>query len=466
MKTRILLITLLSSVALLGCASAQSHVQQEPILPTLTIPSPEIEAAPPITQIITTDRVLALTFNGVGDVAEMAQLLDLLDQLNIKATFFIQGAKIVQEPELIQELVMRGHSIQNNTLNYVLIEDLNYEQAYRELALSNRLFEQHFHLYPAFTRSRSNNSSEPFLLAAAQLNMNVVQATMNLPEKETDSAIEIAEYVSHNASRGGIISLNSALIEELTKTVKLINDEVEKLEYRLVSLEEAMVNQYTLHNKHETNQLQMNLNFQAIEPKFITTFETEEKYISLTIDDWASDQTISQVLDILDHYSIKATFFLIGSGVEKQPQLARAIRERGHEIASHTYYHQIVTEMEPNELQDDLIRTDEILTQALREKPANYFRPPTGEIDETSAQVISAAGVDYIVLVDVASWDWNLTISADEVFQRIVNNIEPGGIITMHILDNSHTLEVLPRAVEYLLAEGYQFKTIGEMLAE
>lgn len=128
--------------------------------------------------------------------------------------------------------------------------------------------------------------------------------------------------------------------------------------------------------------------------------------------------------------------------IHHSPALARLISERGHEVASHSYDYKVITEMEIKDLKENIIKSDIVLTDALQEWPLNYFRPAQGFINEQTAQVITSLGVDYIILYDVASLDWDLSRKTEEIYGRVISQTERGSIITMHILDESHTIKV------------------------
>ncbi|MFC7364086.1 polysaccharide deacetylase family protein [Bhargavaea changchunensis] len=216
----------------------------------------------------------------------------------------------------------------------------------------------------------------------------------------------------------------------------------------------------------EFNHLEFNEDYQEADPKIIERFPAEGKTIALTFDDWASDETVSEVLSILREYGVHSTFFLIGEGVERNPQLARIILENGHEIANHSYTHPELPGLSIREIQEQVIRTDEVLTEAIGQAPANYVRPPRGKLDHETAQKVTAAGVDYIIQVGVSSDDWNPALTDQEVCERVMDGVQPGSIITMHILDNAHTVRVLPEILDWLIAQGYEFRTVGEMISE
>ncbi|WP_052345742.1 polysaccharide deacetylase family protein [Paucisalibacillus sp. EB02] len=466
MKQLKLIVIGLLIVVLSGCIGEKEAHQTTSVTPEITIPAKEVASKQAMNQIYTTEKKMALTFNGMADKETMIDLLNELDRFGIKATFFLPGMRVAEEPELASEILDRGHMIQNNTLNHVLPDKLDYESAYVELYLANKVFQEHLDIVPEYVRSRSGDSSLSLEEASAQLGMRVVSNTINPRDSQMQSAEEIATYIKRFSTRGAIIQLNTYTNPEVIRAIELIYEDAVASGYTLTTLEEVKLGNYLVEDTINTNNLVVNRAYEDTEPVIIEKFSTTKKEIALTFDDWASDETISAVLDILNDYQIQSTFFLIGNGVEKNPQLARLIVEQGHEVASHSYNHKVVVSMNPEELQEDLVKNDEILSYALQEKPLNMFRPAQGIMDDETANVITATGVEYIVLYDVASLDWNLSLTEEEVFNRVIEKTGPGSIINMHILDESHTVQLLPKIIEHLQQQGYVFRKISEMISD
>ncbi len=88
--------------------------------------------------VYTTKRELALTFNGMADSKKMKQLLDALDKQQIKATFFLPGMRVAEEPNLAKEIAARGHEVENNTLNLLDLSKLPYDKISSEIKLTVR----------------------------------------------------------------------------------------------------------------------------------------------------------------------------------------------------------------------------------------------------------------------------------------------------------------------------------------
>lgn len=461
-RTKLLMVWCFVLFILFACSSNKEEVTIEPITPNIDIPSKPEKRNKPISQIMTTEKKIALTFNGLAEETVMLDILNELDRLNIKATFFLDGMRVAEDPEIAQEVLDRGHTIQNNTLNHVLPDDLDYEEAYVELFLANKVIKEQLNIDTKYVRSRSGDSSKALEQAATTLGMDVITYTINVKDSDMKSAKEIADYVSRFATRGAIIELNTYINPEVIPSLKLIEKKLNEQGYSLTTLEDLQNDSYVENKEVKTNQLSVNK--KKRKPNIIEQFETDEQEIVLTFSGWTDERTIDQVLHILDEYDVKATFFLVGKGIKSTPGLVRLISDYGHEVASNSYYYKQIPKMKSKKLQDDLIKNDKLLTRVLQEKPLNYFRPAHGKIDSKSAEIVANLGVDYIVLYDINSLDWDLSRSEDDVFNNIVNQIKGGSIINMHMIDDSHTVQVLPRIIKQLQQDGYSFRTVSEMI--
>ncbi|MGG2072542.1 polysaccharide deacetylase family protein [Lysinibacillus irui] len=413
---------------------------------------------------------VSLTFNGLADNDTMKLLLTKLDESNMKATFFLDGMRVAQDPELVKDILKRGHEVQNGTLTFPDVSTLNYEQTYEEIMLTNQIFEEHLGYTPKFVRSRSGDVTDNMRLAAKALDMKaVIGLSINPLDRKMQSAQELINYISKYIDRGSIIHLNTYINPAIIDAIPLLAQLAKEREYTITTLSDLLDERYLTKSVEEIagyDAVSPNLNYEQVQPKLYYRKETTKKEIAITFDDWAHEKRVKEVLDVLRKYNIKSTFFLIGSGVEKNPQLAKMIVEEGHEVASHSYYHLDVTKMTPEDLQADLVKAHQALTYALQEPPLLYFRPAQGIMDERTAKIITAAGIKTIAMYDIASFDWNLDYSAQDIYDRVISRVAPGKVIVMHILDGTNTVEALPLIIEKLLEDGYSFSKMSTWIEE
>ncbi|MCQ6563034.1 polysaccharide deacetylase family protein [Paenibacillus mendelii] len=472
-RSSILVVIVLIAVFLPGCGLfGDSHnsagngdkqtVEEQPIVRF------EGEPSKAVSSVFTTSRELSLTFNGMGDDKTMKQLLDELDRYQIKATFFLPGMRVAEEPEIAKEILSRGHEIANNTLNRLDMTKLSYEEIYKEIQVSNEIIEKETGIRPQYIRTRSGDYNENVRLAAAQAGMQaVVSYSLNLQAWHLDSKEDVGEYVRSYVTRGGIIALNTEGNSQAVDTIPLIAEAAADVKYKLVPLSKLLekgMERKPLESIAGYDTAKINLNYKDAKYKAVDRGNPNSKEIALTFDDWGYDFTVTKILDLLDVYKVKSTFFLRANGVEKNPNLAKAIAEAGHDVANHTYSHPVITKLTPEQLQEEVVKAHQIITEAIQQKPTMLFRPPTGEIDDTAAKVVAATGYTTIALYNVTALDWDVSHSADDIIRIITEKTENGSVILLHMLDHIHTLEALPTVIKELRAKGYTFVTMSDML--
>lgn len=181
------------------------------------------------------------------------------------------------------------------------------------------------------------------------------------------------------------------------------------------------------------------------------------KEVALTFDDAPSPFT-KEVLKILDNYGVSATFFLVGSQVEKSPEVARQIVAAGHEIGNHSFSHCWSSDDSVETLVEDIKRAEEAIYRATGQVPL-YFRPPGGMVNDKVKEACGQTGYG-ILLWWVDSRDWLLT--EEEILEKVKKEVKDGAIILFHNL--ATTVEILPQVIEDLRREGYKFVTISQLL--
>ncbi|MBA9087807.1 peptidoglycan/xylan/chitin deacetylase (PgdA/CDA1 family) [Fontibacillus solani] len=423
-----------------------------------------------ITYVYTARKELSLTFNGMGDKETMTKLLDELDKYGIKATFFLPGMRVAEEPDIANDIVARGHEIENNTLNQLDLTNLGYQQIYKEIKLSNEVIEKETGKRPKYVRSKSGDHSDDLLLITAQLGMKaVVSYNINPKDRDMKSAKEIGDYVKRYISRGGIITLNTDINPEVISSIQYIASAAKEIGYKLITLDELVENggvRKPLEQIPGYDASKSNNDYEKADYELIYKVNTRKRHIALTFDDFGSDKTVTKILDILAKHDVKVTFFLRAKGVEDNPNLARAMVAEGHEVANHTYAHSVSTTITPEELQEDVVKAHQVITEAIQEQPVMLFRPPTGVIDDERAKAVAAVGYPVIAMYDVTTLDWDISNTADDIVNKIMEKTENGSVILLHMLDDIHTIEALPRVLDGLEDKGFTFVKMSELIKE
>ena len=184
--------------------------------------------------------------------------------------------------------------------------------------------------------------------------------------------------------------------------------------------------------------------------------ENHEMKIALTFDDGPHPILTPKILDILEKYHIKATFFIVGENVKNYPDVVEQILNRGHEIGNHTYTHDCINRKE--------IEACEKVIYELTDYKTKLFRPPEGAINQTIKYISAGLGYD-IILWNIDTRDWDHTLPYD-ISQNVMKKIAAGSIILMHdyISFNSPTPEALELMIPRLLEMGYQFVVVSELI--
>lgn len=192
--------------------------------------------------------------------------------------------------------------------------------------------------------------------------------------------------------------------------------------------------------------------------------QVSQKRIVLTFDDGPHPKQTRQILDFLDKYQIKATFFVIGTNVRQYPDVLREVEKRGHEIGNHTNTHSHAARLDSNTLEQQILDCErEIFLQS--GVSAKLFRPPEGALNDQMRAIIRNLGYTN-VLWNLDTLDWAHT-PPEQIAEYVISNAKNGDIILMHdyIGYNSPTLEALELFVPELLEQGFTFVTVGELLA-
>lgn len=186
------------------------------------------------------------------------------------------------------------------------------------------------------------------------------------------------------------------------------------------------------------------------------TASTGGKLIALTFDDGPGAYT-NRLLDGLAQRGVKVTFFVQGKNAAAYPNTIKRIYDEGHQLASHTYDHPTLTSKTNSEIAWQLNRTAEILNKATGTTQSYVLRPPYGDCN---SRVLSAIGTPAIIWsVDPADWrDRN----ANTVCTRIVSGAFDGAIVLAHDI-HSTTVDGALKAIDQLLAKGYEFVTVNEL---
>ena len=188
--------------------------------------------------------------------------------------------------------------------------------------------------------------------------------------------------------------------------------------------------------------------------------EAEEnvKYVALTFDDGPSPRCTPRLLDGLQERGVRATFFVVGCQVVKDPDIVIRMAAEGHQIGNHSYDHQKLDKLSLQEAAEDMGKNNDLLCQLLGEGDY-WIRPPYGLLSEAELKEITVPVVGWSV--DTEDWKSKNT---GKILDVIYREISDGDIILLHDRYLS-SVEAALQAVDHLQQQGYQFVTVAELLA-
>jgi peptidoglycan-N-acetylglucosamine deacetylase len=200
----------------------------------------------------------------------------------------------------------------------------------------------------------------------------------------------------------------------------------------------------------------------TLEPGTYSSCHVDGPYIAMTFDDGPSPGTTTRLLDILKQRNIRVTFFMIGPNVVAHPEIARRVLAEGHEIGNHSWTHPQLSKLSDQRVTEEITKTQEAIKSASGFTPT-LLRPPYGAITRTQREWIEKRFGLSIILWSVDPFDWKRP-GAPVITQRILNGAQSGAIILSHDI-HQQTIDAMPATLDALLAKGYKFVTVSQLIA-
>ncbi len=188
--------------------------------------------------------------------------------------------------------------------------------------------------------------------------------------------------------------------------------------------------------------------------------DTEEKVLSISFDAAWGRANTEEILNILDRYDVKTTFFLVGFWAEKHPDLVAELVRRGHEIGNHSATHPHMASLTRAQIEQELQRCSD-LVQSITGTPTTLFRPPYGEYNDDVVRVSRQMGYECVQW-NVDSLDWK-NLGTENMIRQCTKSVNPGDIVLFHN-DSKYILEALPEILEYYTQAGYKIIPVSQLL--
>lgn len=502
-------------------------------------------------KVYTVQPSVGYSFYGVSNTTVLQDVLNKLNNQKIKATFFITEKDIRNNEKEIKEIVDNGHELQ-----IMLVEGSgnDYLSVAKSILNIKRYIKNNFNQDATLVRYPYEvQYSDEALEAISATGCKVIGQNLSVATTAVGKDGTI-EDVKNNIFNLGNIALHKGFIVyfrmdyyndntiignlvELIKKEKVdpigyVDQGVKHNGYSFAKLSELVTSEYVF-NYPLTNSEILPEVLNKIKKGYLENIEdpigyisnryigspfakyteslpgfeedeievldkvgrfTDDNTIFLTFDDWGSDIAINKLLYILDKYNVKATFFVRTNHIDDNPSLLRTIALAGHDIASHSDNHILlsnttdkkgvfaeITDKQAEAIQEDVILSYKKLQSIVGDiyvdgRPAlqAYFRPPTLAVSKKGLMSVFDSGFSYVISGDFTTQDYEAK-SAEELINKLKygivsgeNNeikITDGSILVMHMSDEAKfTAEALDTIIPYYLSQGYKFGRISDYL--
>lgn len=183
--------------------------------------------------------------------------------------------------------------------------------------------------------------------------------------------------------------------------------------------------------------------------------DINKKMIALTFDDGPNYNT-SKIIEILNKYNVRATFFVLGSKINHNEKIIKTMDEYGMEIGNHTYSHKLMTSMSNLDIIKEVEDTSDLIYNIVGKYP-NLVRPSYGSFNKKIKESINMP----IIIWNIDTLDWK-SHNSKKIVSRVMNKVSDGDIILMHDI-YSATVKAVDILVPKLISEGYQLVSVSEL---
>ena len=189
--------------------------------------------------------------------------------------------------------------------------------------------------------------------------------------------------------------------------------------------------------------------------------ETDKKQVAISFDAaWGNDDT-EQLISILKEYDAPATFFVVGSWVDKYPESVKQLSDAGHQVQNHSNTHPYMSQLSTEQMKNELDSCNKKI-EAITGNCPTLFRPPYGDYDNAVIDATAEMNM-YPIQWDVDSLDWKDNATPQSICDRVVKKVKNGSIVLFHN-DADHTPAALPNILKCLKDEGYEFVFISDLI--
>ena len=192
--------------------------------------------------------------------------------------------------------------------------------------------------------------------------------------------------------------------------------------------------------------------------------DTDEKVLYLTFDCGYENGNTGKILDTLKKNNISATFFVVGTYIESEPELVKRMCEEGHTVGNHTWHHPDMSQIASmDSFRKELEDVERAYKEVTGEEMTKYYRPPQGKFSETNLQMAKELGYKtFFWSLAYVDWYDDDQPSKEEAFDKLLGRIHPGAVVLLHSTSDTNA-EILDELIGQWEKMGYQIRPLEEL---
>lgn len=192
---------------------------------------------------------------------------------------------------------------------------------------------------------------------------------------------------------------------------------------------------------------------------------TEEKVIYLTFDAGYENGNTASILDTLKKHNVSATFFVVGTYIESEPELIKRMAEEGHTVGNHTWHHPDMSQISSMDaFKKELVDVEDAYLDVTGEEMTKFYRPPQGKFSESNLKMAQELGY-HTFFWSLAYVDWydDSQPTKDEAFEKLLSRIHPGAIVLLHSTSDTNA-QILDELIQRWEDMGYTIQPLSELV--
>ena len=192
--------------------------------------------------------------------------------------------------------------------------------------------------------------------------------------------------------------------------------------------------------------------------------DTDEKVLYLTFDAGFENGNTTPILDALKNHNVSATFFVVGTYIESEPELIRRMVSEGHTVGNHTWHHPDMSQISTLEsFQKELKDVEDIYRDVTGEEMTRFYRPPQGKYSEANLKMAQQLGYKtFFWSLAYVDWYVDNQPTREEAFDKLLTRIHPGAIVLLHSTSSTNA-QILDELLTKWEEMGYTIKPLTEL---